>query len=157
MIPRIFINSNLTATIPCAKCGQSYQKDVSKFIGHETQVRLKYKCKCQNSFSVLLERRRFIRKEVRLSGSIIVNQEKIPITIVDISKHGIRLKLLNNISLKLDDVIEIDFTLDDSNRSKISKNVRIKRFMPPITIGCEFLTEDHSGNLGKYFLFNFNL
>ena len=57
MTIKIFVTSNIIAIFPCSKCGKSYQKDVSKYIGHETQVKLKYKCKCQNSFSVLLERR----------------------------------------------------------------------------------------------------
>lgn len=81
MTIKVFVTSNHIATFPCPKCGNSYQKDVSKFIGHETQVRLKYKCKCQNSFSVLLERRRAIRKEVNFKGFLIEKKQKIPIKI----------------------------------------------------------------------------
>jgi len=143
------------ATIPCEQCGKSYQKDVSKFIGHEKQVRLKYKCKCQNSFSVLLERRRFIRKKVNLTGSMIVKQDKIPITILDISKYGVRLKILKKFPLEVDEIVQIFFILDDSYRSEISREIRIKRLISPVSIGCEFLTKDHFDNLGKYFLFNF--
>jgi len=32
--------------------------------------------------------------------------------------------------------------------------VRIKKLLGPAEIGCEFLSFDHSGNLGKYFLFS---
>ena len=58
MATKIFITSNLMATFTCPECNESKRKDMSKFIKHETQVRLKYKCDCQHSFSVILERRR---------------------------------------------------------------------------------------------------
>ncbi len=154
-IPKIFINSDLMAVIPCEKCGKSYQKDVSKFIDHETQVKLKYKCKCQNTFSVLLERRQCIRKGVKLTGSLIVKQEKFTITVVDISKYGVKLETGKKLPLDVNDIIQINFTLDDSNRSKVSKDVRVKRLIAPTSVGCEFLAKEHFDNLGKYFLFYF--
>jgi predicted RNA-binding Zn-ribbon protein involved in translation (DUF1610 family) len=152
---KVFVTSNHIATFPCPKCGNSYQKDVSKFIGHETQVRLKYKCKCKNSFSVLLERRRAIRKEVNFKGFLIEKKQKIPITIVDISKHGIKIEILKSFPLKEGDRLRVEFNLDDPNSAIISKTVRINKITSPITIGCEFTDYDHFGELGKYFLFHF--
>ncbi len=67
-IPTVFVTPELTATFACESCGNSYTKDVSKFVRHKAQVRLKYKCKCGHIFSVILERRRVTRKEVRLKG-----------------------------------------------------------------------------------------
>lgn len=71
MAIKVFVTSNLTARFFCPECGKSKQKDVSKFMGPEAQVKLKYKCDCRHSFSVILERRRSIRKKVNLKGYII--------------------------------------------------------------------------------------
>jgi len=153
MTIKVFVTSDLMATFTCPECGKYEQKDISKFIGHETQVKLKYKCACQHSFSVILERRHSKRKRIQLKGYIIRGSKKHAITIEDLSKHGIRIKLLENIPLKEEERIEIEFILDDPNRSKISRNVRIKKIISPADIGCEFISFDHDGNLGKYFLF----
>ncbi len=152
---KVFVTSNQMATFPCPQCGESQLKDVSKFLGHASQVRLKYKCKCQNSFSVILERRRSIRKEVSLKGYLIEKQQKTPITIVDISKHGVKIKILKKHTLKKGEKIEIELILDDPNRSIVPKAVRINKIIPPMTIGCEFIDFNHYGNLGKYFLYHF--
>ncbi|MCP4720351.1 MAG: PilZ domain-containing protein [Desulfobacteraceae bacterium] len=153
MTIKVFISSNLMATFTCPECDKSKQKDVSRFIGHETQVKLKYKCDCQNSFSVILERRRSKRKKVQLKGHIIRGSLKHAITIKDLSKQGVRIKMLENLPFKEKDRIEIEFILDDPNRSIISKAVRITKIISPADIGCEFTSFDHDGNLGKYFLF----
>jgi hypothetical protein len=150
---KVFITSDLMATFTCPECGKSKRKDISKFIGHETKVKLKYKCDCQHSFSVMLERRRSKRKILRLKGHIILGLKKHAIIIEDLSKHGIKIKLLKNIPLKEENKIEVEFILDDPNKSKILKEVRIKKIISPAVIGCEFISYEHFGNLGKYFLF----
>jgi len=141
------------ANFICPECGKSKQKDVSKFIGHETQVKLKYKCDCQHSFFVILERRRSKRKKVQLNGHIIQGSKKYAITIEDLSKQGVRIKMVGDFHFKEEERIEIEFILDDPISSKISKEVRIKKIISPEDIGCEFISFDHDGNLGKYFLF----
>ena len=155
MTQKIFVNSDLHAVIQCPECGQSYKKDVSKFIGHKTQVRLKYTCKCKHSFPVMLERRHFIRKQVNLKGFVIDKSNKIPLTVVDISQQGLQFKIAYNVSYKVGDIFHIEFTLDDQTHSKISREVEVKRFPPPVKFGCEFTTQDHYDNLGKYFLYQF--
>lgn len=153
---KIFTNSQGIATIPCPECGQSYHKNVSRFILHKSEVRLKYTCKCKHQFPVILERRRSIRKRVLLRGSLKdKNDLKVPITITDISKHGLRIQFTRETLYELENVIQIELTLDDPNRSKVTTKVRIKRFISPRLVGCEFLVQEHYDNLGKYFLFHF--
>jgi predicted DNA-binding antitoxin AbrB/MazE fold protein len=152
---KIFVTSDKMATFPCSECGKSYKKDVSKYIGHETQVRLKYRCKCKNSFSVLLERRRSIRKTVDFSGYLLNKQQRIPLTVIDISKHGMKIKILEKLPLKEGQKIQIEFSLDDPKKSIVSKTVQINKIMPSLTLGCEFIEQGHYGDLGKFFLFHF--
>ena len=150
---KIFVNSDLKATLSCPHCGVSKQTDVSKFMKHKTQVRLKYKCTCKKAVSVILERRRSRRKSVQLKGFYDDDSGKSPLLIENISKHGVKIKLINAASLKIDQHIMLEFTLDDPNASKVKREVRIKNIFSRASIGCEFISTDHDGNLGKYFLF----
>lgn len=153
MTIRTFINSNFMAVFTCPECGKSKQKDVSKLIKHKAQVKLKVKCDCRHSFSVILERRRSKRKNVRLKGRMTVGSRKLAITVVDISKHGLKLLMQGNIPLKERDIIEVEFSLDDPNGSIVLRQVRVKEVIPPNVIKCEFISYEHHGSLGKYFMF----
>jgi hypothetical protein len=155
MSERIFVNSNLAVNLLCSSCNHSTQKDVSKFIKHRADVKLKYRCKCKKINSVTIDRRRSRRKEVHLKGFIVICQKRYPILIKNISKHGVGIILSRDISLRLDTIIRIEFTLNDPKESIISREVRIKNILPFRNVGCEFLHTDHYGDLGKYFLFYF--
>jgi hypothetical protein len=155
VITKIFVTSNLQASVSCPECGNKSLMDVSKFVEHKAEVRLKYKCKCKHSFTVLLERRNFVRKKKNLKGHLIVsNSIKYPITIADISRLGVKIQILEKLPLNEGDKIKIEFILDDANRSKVSKMLCIKKIISITTMGCEFVSSDHYGALGKYFLFN---
>lgn len=156
MVERIFVTSNSMATISCPECGKTMRKNVSKFMNHKAQIRLKCKCSCQHSFPVILERRLSIRKDVNLWGHIIQGSKKNTITIKDISRNGVRIKILQEIILEEGQEIVIYFTLDDPNRSEVSKRVNVIKIHSPTIISCEFLNKNHQGNLGKYFLFYFS-
>lgn len=155
MVTKIFVNADLQATIPCPECKNTYQKDVSKFIGHKKEVKLKYTCKCKHQFTVLLERRRFIRKDKELNGYLISDRRKTPLKVLDISKYGIKLKLFSKNQPAVGDILTLEFILDDPGHSRVTTKVKIKRLLFPDTLGCEFLDPDHYDNLGKYFLFHF--
>jgi hypothetical protein len=151
---RIFVSSGLTAKLSCPYCGVSKQKDVSKFMGHETSVKLKYKCSCKKTVSVILERRRYARKNVRLKGCFMESSKIHPILIENISKKEVQI-LSKTLPLKRDQRIEIEFTLDDPNKSTVLRDVRVKNIISSESCVCEFISDDHHGNLGKYFLFYF--
>ena len=161
---RVLVTSNLMATFSCPNCNKSRQQDISKFIEHETQVKLKCKCSCQHTFSVILERRRSVRKEkffhghmveVHTKGYVPQKSIKSKILIKNLSMHGIRIKTLEKIPLKKAEIIKIEFKLNDPKRSTILREVRIKKMVSSIDIGCEFISNDHYGYLNKYFLFHF--
>lgn len=154
-IPKVFVNQELTATFACESCGESYTKDVSKFVKHKTQVRLKNKCKCGHVFSVMLERRQVFRKPVRFNGVLIQNQKQYPGVITDLSRNGIRFNTLDEAFFKEDSMAEAVFTLDKPNRSEIRRHVRIRKAFSEYSFGCEFEDTEHLDDLGKYFLFHF--
>nr|WP_319494930.1 PilZ domain-containing protein [uncultured Desulfobacter sp.] len=154
-MPKVFVTQELKATFACESCGQSYTKDVSKFIKHEAQVRLKNKCKCGHTFSVMLERRRVFRKEVSFKGVLIQNQNKYPGMVTDLSRNGIRFKTRDKAFFKQDHVAELVFALEKPNRCEIHRTVRIRKIFSEYSFGCEFEDTEHFDDLGKYFLFHF--
>lgn len=155
-IPTIFVTPKLTATFLCESCGKSYPKDVSKFVRHRAKVQLKYKCKCGHIFSVILERRRGIRKEVKFKGVLIQDRKQYPGVITDLSHNGIQFKTLEKALIKKDNMAEVKFTLDNPNRSEVRKRIRVRKVFSECIFGCEFEDTEHFDDLGKYFLFYFS-
>ncbi len=159
---KIFVPSNLVATFSCPSCKKSVRKDVSKFFKNKTLLKLKCKCSCQNRFLVILERRRSIRKVVHLEGHlkkinlknhIIQKLLKYTIKVENLSKHGFRIKLLKKVPLKVGEKVKIEFNLNNLNKSKVSRTVRVIKMLSQIDVCCEFLFSDRDNNLGDQLLF----
>ena len=155
MTSRILINSDQKVAVSCSKCGKSAEKDIARFKKHHTEVKLRYTCRCGNSFPIVLERRSFFRKKVKFYGSIAYRGGNVPIRIVDISRAGLKIKLLQHIEKKIGDIISIEFVLDDPQKTRVSQEVRILNLIAPDCLGAEFLVSEHYDALGKYFLFYF--
>ncbi|MCP3871538.1 MAG: PilZ domain-containing protein [Desulfobacteraceae bacterium] len=155
MTQKIFISKTGKANFVCPECGKAQQMDVSKFAKAAKEVKLKCKCTCQHVFSVILERRMSQRKTVDFSGNLILEGENYPIKVTDISRCGLKIRTKEPLALNLEDQIIVDFILDDSGHSKISKQVVVKK-INETNIGAEFVSSDHYDKLGPYLLFNFN-
>ena len=150
---KIFITSSMKAILSCPVCERSREVDVSDFMSREKQVALKCKCKCGSRFDTILERRRSVRKPLSVTGRIRHGKLTDDILVKDISRHGMQLKLLGTTVLKTGERIGVEFRLDDPLQSIINRDLRVRKVIPPDQVGCEFLSFDHHGNLGKYFLF----
>ena len=154
MIKKVFVNKEQIATFSCSECGQAKQMDVSKYSNQNKEVKLNYKCKCNHSFYVKLERRRYVRKAVDLIGNLIRGRKRYSVKVEDLSRYGMKIKLLDRLTLDTEDKIEVEFTLDDPNRSVVKKEVVIKTVQPK-TVGVKFSSSDHYDRFGKYLLFHF--
>ncbi len=153
MVQRVFASKNQIAAFTCPKCGKVRQMDVSGYMDIDKQVKLKYKCLCKHSFSVILERRGFVRKESKLVGSIIQKNIKHIITISNISRYGLKIIMFRKIDLEIGDRLHIEFTLDDKNRSVVFKDVIVKN-IDNKEAGVEFPSHEHYDKFGAYLLFN---
>jgi len=152
---KIFITRDEKAVFSCPECGKSRQMDVSKFSIVDKEVKLKCTCTCKHVFSITLERRKYIRKEVYLSGVLILGNKKYPINVIDISKFGLKIRTKGLLDLHLEDRVVLEFALDDPDRSKVSKEATIKK-IDQTNIGVEFLSHEHYDKFGHYLLFYFN-
>ena len=66
---RIYATSDV-ATFVCPKCDKSRKADLTKLLSLEAEIKINCKCKCGYNFKAIIERRKFFRKEVELSGVI---------------------------------------------------------------------------------------
>lgn len=154
-IKKNFVSPDFKTTLECPQCQKSRRVDVAKFIAIEKEAKLKCKCSCGHQFSVILERRRSVRKQVTFPGWMFYKRNKYKILIKDISRHGVKIFVLGKAYLKTDVKISVEFIIDDPMKSTIKRDLRIKKILNLTDVGCEFLTYDHTGNLGKYFMFYF--
>lgn len=152
---KCFVTSELKTTLTCPKCQKTKRVDVSKFMLLETEAKLKCKCNCGNHFKVILERRRSIRKNISFPGWIEYKANKHKIKVIEISKHGLQIHLAKELPIETGVKINLEFTIDDQMNSLITRQVEVKKKFSSTRLGCEFLNFEHSGNLGKYFLFYF--
>lgn len=160
MVQKIFVNKEKIIHVSCPECGRKRDKDVSKYLILDQAVQLKYKCPCGHNFSILLERRQYVRKKVNFIGSLICGKVKysvliIDILVLDISRYGLKIKLIDRVDIEKDQKVTVEFQLDDKGKSRVSKEAVVRNVMLP-SIGVEFLSHNHYDKFGAYMLFYFN-
>jgi hypothetical protein len=135
---KTYVRPNNRAVLICPYCGQWQSISADPFRGYKHK--LKVKCFCKETFKVFLEFRKKNRKKTFLRGSYIDHSQKgsrCNIVILDISVIGLAFSSLDAPSLRIDDELCIEFSLDfgkgtDIKRDIIVKNIHQKR------VGCEF-------------------
>ncbi|MBU1172129.1 MAG: PilZ domain-containing protein [Proteobacteria bacterium] len=155
MRERIFINSENIATFICPTCNKTRNADVSKIIGAKTAINIKCKCKCGQHFETTLERRRFYRKGIQFKGTCYLGKDnlKLSVIITDISRSGMKIQLNAPHDFNPGDELLIEFQIDDSEKSLISKKIII-RTISGKKLGAEFKSPEHYDKLGSYLMFH---
>ncbi len=156
MPEKVYIGENNMATFRCPQCDKSKTADVSRYRHIQTAVRVKLKCPCGHAYTVLLERRKHVRKNLNLPGHFYHNKssQRGSMTVTDLSRSGLRLKLNFKCDVQVGDKLMLEFTLDDKQHSLVSKEV-IVRSITDTNIGAEFTAKEHYDKLGSYLLFDF--
>jgi len=136
---RVFINNDGEAVFVCPKCQKAMTMNVAIYKDIDEPVKITHWCSCGCSYTPLLERRRFHRKNVRLPGACILAREKAkrPMTVRDISRGGLKLELKESVSAKVGDKLLVMFRLDDSPKTVIQKKATIRNINGAF-IGVEF-------------------
>lgn len=178
----VYISSENTATLVCPQCEKAKVIDATRYLKNEGPIKVKFTFKCRHCYcgtehavecdgsdckqghtsAVLLERRRHFRKNVNLKG--IIRDEsgtEALIKVLDISKKGLQFKLIDPVNLgtyELGATLTVSFELDDPQRSKINKDVVIRKIIPPDQLGVEFTSADtfisHSDKAIGFYLMN---
>ncbi len=153
MNERVYINENFTATIICPECDQTRNANVSKYIGLKSAVTVKCKCKCGHLFKVELERRKFCRTNISLPGMCTDNEKNsTKVKVVDISRAGVKIEMKSDCIYTIGQNLKLRFILDDESRSEIIRDVSVRSIHGKF-MGVEFLSNEHSDNLGLYLMF----
>ena len=131
MIQKVFISEQNTAEFICSACNKYHKMDISQYLEVPDIVKLKVKCKCGYSWTVMLEKRKFFRKKTNLRGKYryqVTGKQVVEgdMTVLDISRTGLKLKIHGKHNLKDGDWIEVEFRLDNQVQSLINRIVNIK-------------------------------
>jgi len=159
MTEKIFLNSDQTATFVCPKCRKTRIVDVSSYLTHKNIIRLRAKCPCGHVYKVFIDIRKKFRKETHLSGTYkygpndsISKEYTGEITIENLSYSGLRIKLQAMPRFKVDDILLVDFLLDDQNRSRIQTKV-IVRNLKGFHAGLEYVSQPSINRKLGFYLF----
>ncbi len=138
-LKKVFINEENIATFVCPKCEKAKTSDVSKYKDIDQAVKIKVRCPCTNVYSVLLERRKYYRKEVNLPGRYKCAEKSIggPMKVKDMSRFGLKFDAGSVHLVAIGDKVAVEFTLDDSHNTFIQKDTIIKTVHDAI-VGAEF-------------------
>jgi hypothetical protein len=158
---KVFTSSTHQAPFLCEACGKQVVKDVSRFTALDQEIQLKWTCVCGRPNSVMLERRRFIRKNVNLAGVCSFETQDgrslcAAITLLDISQRGLRFKPAQDHRqppLKPGQRLSIRFNLNDQFKTAIDREVIVRKVNGDV-VGAEFISDDHYDKLGAYLLFH---
>lgn len=154
MVEKIFMADDNVAVFICPACKQAKRVDVSKYQNIEKASRIKCKCPCGHTYTVILEKRKFYRKTTRLPG-VYVNFipsfgnnfcEEIgrgALVITDLSRTGMQFSLNMEQNFKPEDKLMIEFYLDDQQKTLVKKSVFVKN-INGLEIGAEFCIVDPS-------------
>ena len=138
-LSKTYVRPNNRAVLICPYCGQWRTISADPFRGEKHK--LKVKCFCKETFKVFLEFRKEVRKEKFLRGGSCIDHSqkgsRCDIVIIDISVTGLAFSSLDAPTLRIDDELGVEFSLDfgkgpNIKRDVIVKNIRHKR------VGCEF-------------------
>lgn len=158
---KVFVNNDNTATLICPNCQKTRIVDVSKYLGPDAPAKLKAKCACGNSYGVALEKRRHFRKETELEGIYrytvsapdgSASEAKGRMKVVNLSKTGMRLKLNSPPPFQLGDRINVEFRLDDKNKSLINRDVYVQN-IKDLFVGAEYVSQFSLDSTLGFYLF----
>ncbi len=146
MSEKVFVSSMNELTLICPKCSKSKTADVSKYMDHTTEVKIRAKCTCGNTFRITLDRRKFYRKITNLPGIYISEKEgtRGQITVIDLSMGGLKFKVNVKPAIRVHDKLLVEFHLDNKSRSLIREWVIVRRIVD-LQVRTEFVSFDPAG------------
>lgn len=145
-VKKLYSQDNATATLVCEQCGKTRVINISTVKTNPQKVR----CSCKHEFLISIEVRKFYRKPTKLAGEYVhigENASKRPdkgrMIVEDLSRGGLGFRTERPHNLRVQDMIQVRFSLDDAKRSEVSKRAVVRR-ADSYAVGAEFLDLDTS-------------
>ncbi len=140
---KAFVRRDDTTTIICPACKKSINASVAAY--RNKKHLLNVRCKCNTRFTVHLDFRDYYRKDTDLSGSYRIikpsGKGSGSIRVCNISLSGIGFLVIGLHMLEPNQILELEFQLDDKKRTRLVKQVRICT-VDKNYIGSEFINQD---------------
>jgi hypothetical protein len=158
MTQKVYVTSKQMATISCPQCDRSKTVDVSKYATLDKMVRINVKCPCGHAYKAILEKRKQYRKETNLAGAFIHFIDGQPqarglMTVKDLSTSGMKIQLNVKQNFAIGDQLQVEFHLNDAQRTLIKKTVIIKNQHEQF-IGAEFAPFESIDKALGFYLFS---
>lgn len=159
MISKVFIGREKRLSFTCPRCHLSKSVSADRFANIQRAARIKVRCHCGHHYRVDLEKRKYYRKAAKLSGTYAPADDTNhlgriikPITVVNISRSGLRFKTLGKPQIGIGDRLWIEFKLDNRERTRIKKKADVKNIDGDF-VGVEFVTVSTSDSSDKAIAF----
>ena len=152
----IFTDGKATGTIACRQCGKSKQINLLHFL-HVTND-IKVRCPCGAMFDVFFEKRKFPRKKVHLTGTLLTHpshEQLGPVTVTSLSMLGVGFTTTLE-GLTVGETFTITFALDDTRQSWVEDDI-ILRHKRHTTFGARFVDDDQYSHNLDFYLMPFSL
>lgn len=151
-VKKVYVNEKNKVTIICPHCGNVKIENAEQYRTEEGNRNIDISCsKCENHFPVFVDFRRYYRKKTEIDGIVYNLDEKFcKIIVENISRNGLGFTTQDVFPLELGEAIDVQFTLDDKNRTFIRKRATV-RYIRDNFIGAEFAELQKFGTeLGFY-------
>jgi hypothetical protein len=147
-VERVFVGPDNKVILRCPACSKSKSVDVSKYFASDGPVQLTYRFRCENcdcghkdcetctlencslgrKNTVRLERRRHVRKEIRLNGTFQLGKARPKnVVVIDISRHGACFELTPLVEFAAGSPGLLEFRLDDQQATPVLKEGKVLR------------------------------
>ena len=151
----VHVRQENSGTLICPHCETSYRVDAGQV---KTRGELKVKCKCGHVFPVFCELRENPRRELSVKGYYRRIEEVhvrgslrraagsdgfSNMIVINISRNGIGFVAATGHKLEVGDKVEVMFTLDDVQSTRMERTAIVRRVAEGNYIGCEFTDIGH--------------
>ncbi len=137
---KAFVRPDHTAIISCPYCNCRKEIPVEKFKGNKCC--LKIKCSCKEVYTLNLEFRKKVRKNVKLLGKFTNHSQRNSrgdIVVKNLSLGGLEFTTMEIDNFKTGDEVTVSFKLDNAGKATIKKEVTVCSVRKQAhSVGCEF-------------------
>jgi hypothetical protein len=164
---KVYPNDNNIIAVICPKCKKTKEIDATPFLKKQGLVNLTFRFKCEfcdcghkdcqeckegsctnsNTNIITIERRKFFRKKVDLPGFLVsADGKRHSIRVLDLSRTGVGTKVQIPHTLQVDQILQLEFTLDDGKETLIKKQLVVRKINDKVVDGEFTETENYDKN-----------